>query len=220
MISSISGKDPHWTVPYLPIDPKDLGRTYDSDVIRINSQSGKGGVSYVLKQAYGIMLPDRMKEEFGYLVKDVSDKEHSELTADRIYNIFKETYHDVSSSFQISECHFRQHNGMEASVSIQTQDGTEVVTANGNGRLDAVSIAIKKYFNITYELTEYTEHALSRGSSSKALAYVGITAHDKLIWGVGTDEDIIKASIHALTAAINRAGIKSLDRALKQKQTQ
>ena len=109
---------------------------------------------------------------------------------------------------------------MEASVSIQTQDGTEVVTANGNGRLDAVSIAIKKYFNITYELTEYTEHALSRGSSSKALAYVGITAHDKLIWGVGTDEDIIKASIHALTAAINRAGIKSLDRALKQKQTQ
>ena len=72
-----SGADPYWTVPYLPLDPKDLGRTYDSDVIRINSQSGKGGVSYVLKQAYGIMLPDQMKEEFGYLVKDVSDKEHS-----------------------------------------------------------------------------------------------------------------------------------------------
>ena len=214
MACHASGKDPHWTVPYLPIDPKDLGRTYDSDVIRINSQSGKGGVSYVLKQAYGILLPDRMKEEFGYLVKDVSDREHSELTAERIYGIFKETYHDVSSGFHVSECHFRQQNGMEATVSITTPEGTDVVTANGNGRLDAVSIAIKKHFNITYELTEYAEHALSRGSSSKALAYVGITAHGKLIWGVGTDEDIIKASINALTAAINRAGIKTLERPL------
>lgn len=208
------GCDPYWTVPYLPIDPKDVGRTYDSDVIRINSQSGKGGVSYVLKQTYGISLPDRMKEEFGYLVKDVSDKEHSELDAERIYDIFKETYRNISSSFHVSECHFKQHNGIEATVTIAANDGsTDVVTANGNGRLDAVSIAIKKHFNITYELTEYTEHALSRGSSSKALAYVGITAHDKLIWGVGMDEDIITASINALTAAINRTGLDTLDRA-------
>ncbi len=213
-----SGADPYWTVPYLPIDPKDLGRTYDSDVIRINSQSGKGGVSYVLKQAYGIMLPDQMKEEFGYLVKDVSDKEHSELDAERIYDIFKQTYRNIASSFHISECHFRQHDGIEATITITSNDGTnDTVTANGNGRLDAVSIAIKKHFNITYELTEYTEHALSRGSSSKALAYVGITAHHKLIWGVGMDEDIIKASIHALTAAINRAGLSTLDRSLAAK---
>ena len=208
-----SGKDPYWTVPYLPIDPKDVGRTYDSDVIRINSQSGKGGVSYVLKQTYGISLPDKMKEEFGYLVKDVSDKEHSELDAERIYDIFKETYRDISSSFHIPECHFVQNNGIEATVTITSTDGsTDVVTAKGNGRLDAVSIAIKKHFNITYELTEYTEHALSRGSSSKALAYVGITSHDKLIWGVGMDEDIIKASIDALTAAINRTGLDNLKR--------
>lgn len=208
------GSDPYWTVPYLPIDPKDVGRTYDSDVIRINSQSGKGGVSYVLKQTYGISLPDQMKEEFGYLVKDVSDREHSELDAERIYDIFKETYRNIASSFRVSECHFRQHDGIEATVTISSNDGaTDVVTASGNGRLDAVSIAIKKHFNITYELTEYTEHALSRGSSSKALAYVGITAHDKLIWGVGMDEDIITASINALTAAINRAGLDTLDRA-------
>jgi len=105
---------------------------------------------------------------------------------------------------------------MEASVTIETQGKTDVVTANGNGRLDAVSIALKKHFNITYELSEYTEHALSRGSSSKALAYVGITAHDKLIWGVGMDEDIIKASINALTAAINRAGLSTLDRTVSR----
>ena len=147
-----------------------------------------------------------------------SDKEHSELDAERIYDIFKQTYRNIASSFHISECHFRQHDGIEATITITSNDGTnDTVTANGNGRLDAVSIAIKKHFNITYELTEYTEHALSRGSSSKALAYVGITAHHKLIWGVGMDEDIIKASIHALTAAINRAGLSTLDRSLAAK---
>ncbi len=210
-------KDAFWTVPYLPIDPKDLGRTYDSDVIRINSQSGKGGVSYVLKQTYGIMLPEKMKEEFGYLVKDVSDKEHSELDAERIYKIFKETYRNITSAFHVSETHFRQHDGIEATITIQTPEKTEIVTANGNGRLDSVSKALKKHFNITYELTEYTEHSLSRGSSSKALAYVGITAHEKLIWGVGMDEDIITASIHALTAAINRTGLDTFEKASSSK---
>ena len=202
-----TGNDPYWTVPYLPIDPKDLGRTYDSDVIRINSQSGKGGVSYVLKHAYGISLPDKMKEEFGYRVKDVSDKEHSELEAERIYDIFKSTYRDVDCVFCIPECHFKQNDGIEASVSISYKNETKAVTAKGNGRLDAVSNALKQNFNITYELSEYAEHALSRGSSSKAMAYVGITVNDKLIWGVGMDEDIIKASINALTAAINRADL-------------
>lgn len=201
------GLDDYWTVPYLPIDPKDVGRTYDSDVIRINSQSGKGGVSYVLKQAYGISLPDKMKEEFGYVVKDVSDKEHSELNAERIYNIFKNTYRDVICLFDIPECHFEQNGGIEAIVTIEIQEVSSVVTAKGNGRLDAVSNALKSHFNISYELSEYTEHALSRGSSSKALAYVGITVNDALIWGIGMDEDIIKASIKALTAAINRAAI-------------
>ena len=202
-----TGNDPYWTVPYLPIDPKDLGRTYDSDVIRINSQSGKGGVSYVLKHAYGISLPDKMKEEFGYRVKDVSDKEHSELEAERIYDIFKSTYRDVDCVFCIPECHFKQNDGIEASVSISYKNETKAVTAKGNGRLDAVSNALKQNFNITYELSEYAEHALSRGSSSKAMAYVGITVNDKLIWGVGMDEGIIKASINALTAAINRADL-------------
>lgn len=202
-----SGEDSFWTVPYLPIDPKDLGRTYDSDVIRINSQSGKGGVSYVLKQAFGISLPDKMKEEFGYLVKDVSDKEHSELEPERIYDIFKKHYRDVPCAFSIPECHFEQNAGIEAAVTISYKNETKVVTAKGNGRLDAVSNALKKNFGITYELSEYTEHALSKGSSSKALAYVGITAHDKLIWGIGMDEDIIKASINALTAAINRTDL-------------
>lgn len=207
MVCHKNGDDPYWTVPYLPIDPKDVGRTYDSDVIRINSQSGKGGVSYVLKQAFGVSLPDKMKEEFGYLVKNVSDKEHSELDAERIYDIFKTTYRDVSCAFDIPECHFEQKDGMEANVTISQKDSTFTVTAKGNGRLDAVSNALKSHFNLDYELSEYTEHALSRGSSSKALAYVGLTIKDSLIWGVGLDEDIVKASIKALTAAVNRGNI-------------
>ena len=196
-----------WSVPYLPVDPQDVGRTYDSDVIRINSQSGKGGVSYVLKQSYGINLPDRMKEEFGYIVKDVSDKEHSELTPERIYDIFKTTYRDVDFAFHIPEYHFKQNNGIEAEVTISYKDDTSTVTSNGNGRLDSISKAIKKYFGFSYELTEYTEHSLSKGSSSRALAYVGITVHEKLHWGIGMDEDIIKASVNALIAAINRTDL-------------
>jgi len=176
-------------------------------VIRINSQSGKGGVSYVLKQAYGINLPDRMKEEFGYIVKNVSDKEHSELTPERIYDIFKATYRDVDFAFHIPEYHFKQNNGIEAEVTISYKDDTSTVTSNGNGRLDSISKAIKKYFGFSYELTEYTEHSLSKGSSSRALAYVGITVHEKLHWGIGMDEDIIKASVNALIAAINRTDL-------------
>ncbi len=199
-------KDNYWTVPYLPIDPADVGRTYDSDVIRINSQSGKGGVSYVLKNAFGIIIPDHMQEELGYKVKSVSDHAHSELTPDQILDVFKKTYCDIDTSFSIPECHFEQiENGIESKVTIEDDAGTHVINAKGNGRLDSVSNALKNHFGISYELTEYTEHALTRGSSSVAVAYVAITAKGKLIWGVGMNEDIIKASISALTAAVNRA---------------
>ncbi|MCR5271805.1 MAG: 2-isopropylmalate synthase [Lachnospiraceae bacterium] len=200
-------KEQFWTVPYLPIDPADVGRTYDSDVIRINSQSGKGGVSYVLKHAFGITIPDHMQEELGYKVKSVSDHSHSELTPEQIFKVFKDTYCDVESNFSIPECHFEQVNGgIESKVTIKDSKGVSTtITACGNGRLDAVSKAIKSHFGISYELTEYTEHALTRGSSSIAVAYVAITVKGKLVWGVGMNEDIIKASISALTAAINRS---------------
>jgi len=202
-----AGNDDYWTVPYLPIDPQDLGRTYDSDVIRINSQSGKGGVAYVLKNAFGIVLPDNMKEELGYKVKSVSDHTHSELSPAEIFDVFKATYRDVEGSFSIPECHFKQAMGtIEAAVSIKNKDGNvKTINASGNGRLDAVSNALKANFGITYSLSEYSEHALSHGSSSLAVSYVGINANNKLVWGVGMDSDIIKASISALTAAINRA---------------
>lgn len=200
------GKSKYWKVPYLPIDPKDVGRTYDSDVIRINSQSGKGGVAYVLKQNFGIVLPDKMREEVGYLMKGVSDHEHAELSPDDMLKIFRKNYSMVKHKFDIPECHFKQENGIIASVSIKEGDKTTVVEAKGNGRLNAVNNAIRKHFGSVYHLAEYEEHSLSRNSNAAAICYVGITMDndEKLIWGVATDEDIITASIHALVNAVNK----------------
>lgn len=193
-----------WTVPYLPIDPKDVGREYDSDVIRINSQSGKGGVNYILMHSHGINLPKAMREEVGYMIKDVSDKAHKELTPDWVYQIFSDHYINTKSIFHIDECHFKQVDGITAEVTINHAGESKVITSNGNGRLDAVSNAIKQYFNISYELSFYEEHSLTKGSSSKAVAYVGIICNGKTFWGVGIDPDIIRASIEALIVAVNK----------------
>lgn len=207
-----------WTVPYLPIDPRDVGRKYDSDVIRINSQSGKGGVAYILKQNYGFSLPNKMKADVGYTVKDVSDKEHMELSPKLVYQVFEDNYIHNPAVFSIDECHFKQENGITATVTVSYGDENRVIEVNGNGRLDAVSNAIKQCFGISYELSEYEEHSLTRGSSSKAVAYVGITHNGEMFWGVGIDEDIIKASISALVAAANKlACIRKTDAARAQR---
>ncbi len=193
-----------WTVPYLPIDPQDVGRRYDSDVIRINSQSGKGGVNYILKQSHGINLPQEMREEVGYLVKDVSDKAHKELNPEWVYQIFSDNYINTKPVFHIDECHFKQIDGITAEATINHGGDSRGITAIGNGRLDAVSNAIKQYFNISYELRYYEEHTLSKGSSAKAASYVGIVCKGRTFWGVGIDADIIKSSIEALIVAVNK----------------
>lgn len=194
-----------WTVPYLPIDPEDVGRTYDKDVIRINSQSGKGGVNYILKQNYGISLPDKMKEEVGYLVKGVSDRAHKELTPEWVYNIFEENYVNCKGVFTIVDCNFKKDGeGILAETTLCHAGENRTISASGNGRLDAVSNAIKQYFGISYELSFYEEHSLTKGSSSKACAYVGIICKGQRYWGVGIDEDIIHASMEALAVAVNK----------------
>ena len=193
-----------WSVPYLPIDPQDVGRRYDSDVIRINSQSGKGGVNYILKQSFGISLPEKMREEVGYLVKDVSDKAHKELTPDLIYRIFEDNYINAKPVFTVDECHFKQEDGIIAEAAIHHNNNNFNITGVGNGRLDAVSNAIKHYFDVSYELSVYEEHSLTKGSSSRAVAYVGVVCNKKRYWGVGIDADIIKASIQALVVAVNK----------------
>ncbi len=194
-----------WTVPYLPIDPTDIGRSYDADVIRINSQSGKGGVGYILEQHYGLKLPKKMREAMGYTAKGVSDEMHKELMPDEIYRLFQEKYENITAPYNILEMHFKQHNGIIAEVTASYEDKTSVIVASGNGRLNAVSNAMKRHFRLDYDLITYEEHALTQSSSSEAIAYVGIreTKSGRLFWGAGVDADIIKASVDALLTAIN-----------------
>lgn len=199
--------DPNkWTVPYLPINPEDVGRTYDSDVIRINSQSGKGGVAYVLEHNYGMVVPKAMREDLGYAVKDVSDVNHKELSADEVLEIFEKRYKKYTPVFKISEVHFKQINGIQTVVTIDENDKKCNVEDGGNGRLDAVSNALASHFGKPCDIFCYEEHSLKKGSDSSAIAYVGITGEDgKNYFGIGIDHDIIRASIDALESAMNRS---------------
>ena len=197
-----------WTVPYLPIDPTDIGRSYDADVIRINSQSGKGGVGYILEQHFGLKLPKKMREAMGYVAKGVSDSLHKELMPEEIFQLFKEKFENISEPYGIEEVHFKQHNGIIAEVTATYDGKTNVIVASGNGRLNAVSNALKRHFRLQYDLVTYEEHALEQSSSSRAIAYVGIRdKNGKIHWGAGLDVDIIKASIDALLTAINHMAV-------------
>ncbi len=204
-------KDPsHWTVPYLPINPDDVGRKYDADVIRINSQSGKGGVAYILEQSCGLKIPMKMREDLGYAVKAVSDVKHKELTANEIFEIFEKRYRGYTPIFNTVECHFKQlEQGLISTVVTIKKTGEEPfdVTAEGKGRIDAVSKAFAKAFDYPCEIVCYEEHALKHGSDSSAIAYVGIQGKDEknTYFGIGIEHDIIRASIDALIAALNRS---------------
>ena len=198
-------KPEHWTVPYLPIDPKDVGRNYDADVIRINSQSGKGGVGYILETKFGLNLPAKMREAMGYTAKAVSDHTQKELLPEEIFELFKKTFENVKAPLDIKEVHFQQKDGGIVTQVTSSFNGRVITTeAPGNGRLNAVSNALKKAYDFQYDLVTYQEHALEQSSSSKAIAYVGIKKPDgSLAWGAGVDPDIIRASIDALVTAIN-----------------
>ena len=203
----IEEKQPeHWTVPYLPIDPTDVGRSYDADVIRINSQSGKGGVGYILERNYGIVMPAGMREVMGYAAKAVSDVQNKELQPDEIYDVFMEKFVGIQEPYHITEVHFKQTDGITTEVTTEYQGERKVTSASGNGRLNAVSNALKKAYGFEYNLVTYQEHALTKSSSSSAIAYVGIQTPDgKVHWGAAIDPDIIRASIDALLTAINHS---------------
>ena len=198
-------KEPHWNVPYLPIDPQDVGREYQTDVIRINSQSGKGGVGFILQENYGLDLPPKFKEAMGYAAKGVSDRTHKELKPAEVYRVFVEQFVENRGVFDVPECHFKQlPDGISAAVTV-TEKGknSQVVNAKGNGRLDAVTNALKSYFKVDFVLTTYEQRALSEKSDSDALSFVGLEKDGKHYWGAGVDEDIIQSSINALVSALN-----------------
>lgn len=197
----------HWTVPYLPLDPRDVGRVYETDVIRINSQSGKGGVGYMLQEYYGYDLPKDMREEVGYFMKDVSDQNHKELLPNEINDLFHKEYMNVNEPYVLNDYHFiRERDVLTCTLNITYDNKRQYITGVGNGRLDAVSNALRDNMDLTFDILDYKEHSLGKGSASKAVSYVKIIdCRHKIQWGVGVHEDIIMSSVKALFAAINRA---------------
>ena len=202
-------KSEKWTVPYIPIDPHDVGREYEGDVIRINSQSGKGGIGYLMEQTYGIDMPPKMRESFGYIVKGVSDKAHKELMPKEIYDIFEQNYLR-RAPLELAEAHYTQGDIITARVTLKINGEKRVLSGEGNGRLDAVSNAIKNGLGIEYHIETFTENAMEQSSKSKAASYIGITTPAGISWGAGIHTDIITASLRALVAAINNSNMFSL----------
>ncbi len=196
----------YWNVPYLPLDPEDIGRKYEADVIRINSQSGKGGVAYVLENTFGIRLPKDMREGFGYFIKDISDKRHQELTPCEIHDIFMETYANIASPIALKDFHFKKEKDLWKGCAIVEVNGHEKrIAAEGKGQLDAISRAICSAYGITVTHLIYEEHDLDRDPASRGIAYFGLTDEKGATsWGAGIDRDIITASVKAFLSAINR----------------
>ena len=194
-----------WNVPYLPIDPADVGRTYDADVIRINSQSGKGGIGYILEKKYKLSLPPKMREVFGYHVKGISDHEHRELQPTEVHDIFQRDFVNVANVIDVVKASYNeQGGGIRADVIVRYRGEDRAVTAFGNGRLNAVARALSQFLNLEeYTLESYTQHALEGKSDSLAASYVSINGGGKSFWGAGIDHDIIVSSVKALVSAVN-----------------
>ena len=196
-----------WTVPYLPLDPQDVNREYETDVIRINSQSGKGGISYILEHNYGYDLPKEMASEVGYFIKEISDHAHKELSPAEVLAAFQAEYQNINAPITLEDISWmREKDGTVADMTLNIGGEIFCLSARGNGPIDAVSNALREANpDIRYRFVDYEEHALENDSDSRASAYVVIADEaGRHFWGVGVDSDIIMASVYALITAINR----------------
>lgn len=197
----------YWEIPYLPIDPMDVGCSYDP-IIRINSQSGKGGLAYILEREYGLKLPKAIQQQFSTIITKLSDKAHSDLSPEIIYNTFKKEYVNIQTPLKLIN-YKTVLSEAEDSVTIKAiliLNKKEIeIESIGNGPLDALSNGLKSHLNISYELISYDEHSLDRGSHSRAICYIQIRDNDDIDYlGAGVDKNINTASINALISVINK----------------
>ncbi|WP_164233848.1 2-isopropylmalate synthase [Microbacterium hydrocarbonoxydans] len=200
-----------WAVPYLPVDPKDLGRSYEA-VIRVNSQSGKGGVAYLLKADHAIDLPRKLQIEFSGVVQAKTDAEGGELTSEQIWSIFSDEYLPAADAehkwgrYELLATQTRSDMSGEVVLDVVLRDDEErlAVTGSGNGPVAAfVEVLRAQGFDIT--VYDYVEHALSAGGDAQAAAYVELQVGDQRLWGVGIDGDISTASLKAIVSGVNRS---------------
>jgi 2-isopropylmalate synthase len=198
--------DQFWEVPYLPIDPEDVGRTYES-IIRINSQSGKGGVAYILEKNFGYQLPKAMHPEIGKIVQAITDEKGRELSAQEILDIFKATYFELDESISLLDFIHSSNSVISTCQLTYIYKGKEIVAeGEGNGPIDACKNALMKNYENEFTLTSYAEHSCGDKSSAKAIAYIELQTDKTLsCFGVGADSDIATASVKALFSALNRA---------------
>ncbi|MFT5599634.1 MAG: 2-isopropylmalate synthase [Chitinophagales bacterium] len=201
------GDNSHWQVAYLPIDPRDVGRTYQ-EVIRINSQSGKGGVAYVLEQDYGLILPRWMQVDFSPHVQDFAEKSEAEVSTTEIRQIFQDTYIDLADPMTVESYQASRTEGSDRlRATIKTIEASVDITGEGKGILDAFVNAINFKLNSNIILVDYSEHTLGNNQQSEAMAYVQLNVNGQRYCGAGCSDDIVGASLRAVLNAIIRAGI-------------
>ncbi len=195
-----------WEVPYLPVDPIDLGRTYDP-IVRINSQSGKGGVAFILEQNYGLFLPKPLQQDLSYVITGHSDKSHKDVDAATIREIFFEQYVDLRKPISIEKYREIVGNGDDVEINAEmTYHGVPmVISGTGNGIIDAFIHGIEKRFEIQLEIVDYREHSMEYGTKARAISYVQIAdSEGGMYFGAGTSSNITKSSLRAVVSAVNK----------------
>jgi 2-isopropylmalate synthase len=199
---------PLWEVPYLPIDPQDVGRTYEA-IIRINSQSGKGGIAYVLQADYGLNLPRNLQVEFSHEIQNITDQEGRELPSKRIYDQFLKSYVDQPGA----RLKFVEHTTMpnpaakgRRTVEATIVDGGKEATiiGSGTGPIDGFVDALSKHIGIELSVIDYSEHSMQRGSNAAAICYMEMEHPGGKLFGVGINTNIVAASLEAVVSAANR----------------
>ena len=202
-----ASNQPLWEVPYLPIDPMDLGRSYEA-VVRINSQSGKGGIAYVMETEHGIELPRRLQIEFSKVVQAIADGEGVEVAADRLWTTFESEYLEGNGRYKFVEHTSSSDHGDQPITAQVLADGkSKTIKGHGNGPVDGFVDAMRKESGLTFDISDYREQSMGHGANAAAIAYIDLRLADgTTLYGVGIDKNIVVASLKAVVSGVNRAG--------------
>ena len=208
-LSAISqSNNPHWEVPYLPIDPSDLGRTYEA-VVRINSQSGKGGIAYILEKDHGVSLPRRLQISLSTKIQKVADETGKELLSHEIWDIFDKNFIQGPNKAELISFELNTIDGENDSIKVEAKLNQNKLefSGSGNGPIDAMIQGINEKMSLNLSVTDYHQHSLGTGSDAKAVAYIEVSDGNKTRWGVGIDENTIRASLRAIMIGFDKISI-------------